>query len=39
VEGRYGWRDACMGTVEFVVYAMAVGMAAVGIGERLDTGK
>lgn len=23
----YGWRDACMGTVEFVVYAIAVGMA------------
>ena len=23
----YGWRDACMGTVEFVAYAIAVGMA------------
>jgi hypothetical protein len=24
---RYGWRDAVAGTLEFVVYAMAVGMA------------
>ena len=23
-----GWQDGCMGTIEFVVYALAVGMAA-----------
>ena len=24
---NYGWRDACMGTLEFVVYGVAVGLA------------
>ena len=23
----YGWQDACMGTLEFVIYSLAVGMA------------
>jgi hypothetical protein len=34
----YGWRDACMGTVEFVVYAIAVGMAARDLDASYFTG-
>jgi hypothetical protein len=34
----FGWRDACMGTVEFVVYAIAVGMAARDLDPTYFTG-